>query len=258
MRMEIVKLEKPQLPMYWEYETSIKFVSETIFKWKNITADIANELWIARYFLSKEGRPKTGSKAPVLTWAEYCKKIGSSKGVVNKWLKQWFETVHVTNNSGEIEWYTPPNIIEAARQVMGTIDLDPATSIKANEIVRAEQIFTIEDDGINQSWNGNVWMNPPYGQPAINDFSDKLINELPNISQACVLVNNATETNWFQNMMKECDCICFLRGRIKYLDYTGAPVNTPLQGQAIMYFGNNSNIFYRIFNSLGICLKRIK
>ena len=55
--------------------------------------------------------------------------------------------VHVSHNSGENEWYTPKNIIESARAVMGDIDLDPASSALANDIVQAKDYYTTNEDG---------------------------------------------------------------------------------------------------------------
>lgn len=165
---------------------------------------------------------------------------------------------HVSNNSGENEWYTPSYIIEAARMTMGSIDLDPATSLIANETVKAEQIFTKEDDGLNQAWSGNVWMNPPYAQPLISEFSDKLVSELTNINQACILVNNATETNWFQKILAESDAVCFLKGRVKFIDTYGNASGAPLQGQAVIYMGGNTKEFFYNFFELGLCLTMMR
>jgi hypothetical protein len=61
------------------------------------------------------------------------------------------------------EWYTPSPIVEAARQVMGRIDLDPASNDEANRTVQAATFHTADDDGLRRCWFGNVFLNPPGG-----------------------------------------------------------------------------------------------
>lgn len=48
----------------------------------------------------------------------------------------------VNQTSGNVEIYTPLYLIELAKQVMGEIDLDPASSTIANRTVGAKCIFT--------------------------------------------------------------------------------------------------------------------
>lgn len=43
------------------------------------------------------------------------------------------------------EYFTPKPYVESARHVMGKIELDPTSCFKANETVKAERIFTIEN-----------------------------------------------------------------------------------------------------------------
>jgi len=158
---------------------------------------------------------------------------------------------HVSLNSGNNEWYTPPQFTDAARAVMGKIDLDPASSHTANVYVKASEYFTIERDGLTKRWHGCVWLNPPYAQPLVQQFVEKLLEEIPEIEQAIVLVNNATETVWFQEALKGATSVCFLQGRIKFLDESGTPANTPLQGQAILYFGEQFQRFADVFSEFG-------
>lgn len=145
---------------------------------------------------------------------------------------------HVANNSGNNEWYTPMEIVEAARMVLGEIDLDPASSELANSVIKAKQFYTIEDSGLDKAWHGNIWLNPPYSSDLIVQFIDKLKSEIEaqNVREAIVLVNNATETQWFLKLANTAAAVCFPTGRIKYWGPDGEK-NSPLQGQAIVYIG---------------------
>jgi hypothetical protein len=61
------------------------------------------------------------------------------------------------------EHYTPRDIVEAAREVLGGIDLDPASCLEAQQTVRAERYFTRGVNGLFQPWSGRVFLNPPGG-----------------------------------------------------------------------------------------------
>lgn len=155
---------------------------------------------------------------------------------------------HVAKSSGYNEWYTPAEYIQAARLVLGEIDLDPASSEEANTVVKARKIYTIDDDGLSQPWYGRVWMNPPYSADLIGKFCDKIITEP--IDAAVILVNNATETRWFVKLTSMATAIVFPTSRIIYWE-PGGHVGTPLQGQAFIYIGDNPDLFLNHFSGFG-------
>ena len=160
---------------------------------------------------------------------------------------------HVIHNSGENEWYTPKEYIESARKVMSCIDLDPASSLIANKTVNAEKIYTIDDNGLDKKWNGNVWLNPPYSGDLVGKFAEKLKASFENkdINQAVVMVNNATETQWFNNMISVASAVVFPKTRIKFIDVNGNQGNSPLQGQCFIYIGDKRERFLEVFKIYG-------
>ena len=157
---------------------------------------------------------------------------------------------HVSFNSGNNEWYTPKEIIEAARKVMGSIDIDPASSDVANEVVRAAEYYTAETDGLDKPLHGNVWMNPPYSSDLIDKFITKVVDERGDYTQAIVLVNNATETQWFSKLVSIASAVCFPRSRVRFYMPDGK-TGAPLQGQAIVYIGSEPGKFLDTFREIG-------
>lgn len=158
---------------------------------------------------------------------------------------------------GEEEWYTPANIIEMARRTMGGIDTDPASSEIAQKTVKASQFYSVRDDGLTKDWHGRVWMNPPYRQPLVRKFVDKLVSSFEHpdgpTTEGIMLVNNCADTEWFRLAASRSSSMCFPYSRVRFLDKDGNP-GAPLQGQTIFYFGLNRDKFKAEFNELGYFL----
>jgi ParB family chromosome partitioning protein len=162
---------------------------------------------------------------------------------------------HVSAHTGDPEWYTPAAYIEASRRVLGEIDLDPASTRIAQKTVKAKRFFSLESDGLAQKWKGNVFLNPPYTADKVAAFVDKLCEHVSarDVSAAILLVNNATETRWFQQALRLATAICFPEGRLRFLGEDG-PKGSPLQGQALLYFGKALARFGKEFGRFGCVL----
>lgn len=153
------------------------------------------------------------------------------------------------------EWYTPGWVLQSALAVMGQIDLDPASCELAQEVVQAGLYWTKKQDGCHMTWFGRVWLNPPYSAPGA--FVDKLLDEYMagNVQQACVLLNNATETRWFQRLLARFP-VCFFSQRLAFWRHDHEDVGAR-QGQALFYLGADVEKFVEVFGEHGIVVKRL-
>ena len=156
---------------------------------------------------------------------------------------------------GFFEWYTPSEYIEAAREVMDSIDLDPASARHAQKVVKAGTFYDKDNDGLSQDWHGNIFLNPPYQMPLVAQFVDKLGCEFlgGRVKQAVLLTNNCTDTDWWQQAAGSASGICFTDGRINFYNKAGVGASPP-NGQTFCYFGKRAGLFRRAFGGFGLCM----
>lgn len=154
------------------------------------------------------------------------------------------------------EWYTPSLYIEAARDVMGGIDLDPASSALANQTVKADTWWGVDDkdehgnDSLGRDWFGRVWLNPPYGKGS-GLFTLQLTSEYDagRVEQAVLLLNAyGFDSDWFDPLWRH--PICFTDHRIEFTSPTrtsGGPAN----GNVFVYLGPSEQRFAEVFSGFG-------
>lgn len=164
----------------------------------------------------------------------------------------------INQTSGAVNYFSPPHIVEVARQVMGGIDLDPASCREANEmIVKAERYYSDDPlrSGLLNPWNGRVWMNHPFrkterackkactkricvkrGYCIEEDIlgNEYWINKLiwayerGDVKQAFCLTFASLSEGWFAPLLKY--PIGFIYGRLNYYRYDPVEGNELIKG----------------------------
>jgi hypothetical protein len=166
------------------------------------------------------------------------------------------------------EWYTPARYVDVAREVMGGIDLDPASSQLANQIVRAMKHYSKEDNGLTQEWCGRIWLNPPYSsdkgttgregsrQGLAKPFIFRLIDEYNkgNVTQAILLITTDTDASWFKPLWNY--PICFADHKVMF-HRPGRSNEGQFFGTSFVYLGPNESKFIEIFSQFGRIAKAI-
>lgn len=146
----------------------------------------------------------------------------------------------LTSNSNE--WYTPQYLFDYLDAIY-KFTLDPcATELSA----KCDKYYTIEDDGLSQSWDNEVvFCNPPYGRDIKHWI--KKGSEIKN--GICVMLIPArTDTKyWHEHIFGKASDILFIKGRISFYRNENGKL---VEGQsstfpsAIVVFGNGNETKY--------------
>lgn len=161
-------------------------------------------------------------------------------------------------------WGTPPHIIESARKVMGSIDVDPASNDKAQQTVKAGVHYTEGNSGLDHRWIGNVWLNPPYGRGLAKPFINWLVDNFKcegKTNQAIVLLNTVYTSQWWRDseIAEHVSAICLPDHRIAFINPdTGESEKGNDRDQIIVYLGDSPDKFCEEFNQYGTCCKPVR
>jgi DNA N-6-adenine-methyltransferase (Dam) len=136
---------------------------------------------------------------------------------------------HERPRGESVEWYTPPEVFEALGL---SFDLDPAAPAGGVPWVPAERSFSRADDGLSRPWAGRVWLNPPYGH-GVGRWLDRLSRH----GDGLALVFARTDTRWYQGVVRRATAICFIAGRLSFVQPDGGRAGTAGAPSALLAFG---------------------
>ena len=127
------------------------------------------------------------------------------------------------------EWATPTDFYNELNKEF-KFDLDPCANEHNH---KCEKYFTIEDNGLLQSWAGyNVFCNPPYGRE-IGKWVEKAYRTNQEHGNLVVMLLPArTDTKWFHEFIYQKAEVRFVRGRLKFGDSKNS---APFPSMVVIY-----------------------
>lgn len=126
-----------------------------------------------------------------------------------------------------VEHGTPFDIVNAVWEVLGTIDLDPASCARANAFIEAAAYYDQITNGYNKEWFGNVFLNPPGGTCELETgrmvFKKTKKRESCSVTGACGIAPGhkhknvgSSATAWWRKLLRE-----FQEGRVHAAIFLG-------------------------------------
>ena len=121
---------------------------------------------------------------------------------------------HLSQIKVDDEYETPNYLL---RKAMIEFDILPFLDVCAtSENTKFRDYFTQEINALNQEWDENFFMNPPYSK--INEFMKKAyLQHFKHNVDALILIYAKTDTKFWHEFIENKAEVHFIKGRIRFL-----------------------------------------
>lgn len=127
-------------------------------------------------------------------------------------------------------WSTPQDFFDKLNTVF-KFTLDVCANA---DNAKCRRYYTIEQDGLEQEWEGVCWMNPPYGR-AISAWVKKAFESADELGSTIVcLLPARVDTRWWHDYCSQAE-VHFIKGRLKF---SGAKNSAPFPSAVVVFRPN--------------------
>lgn len=150
------------------------------------------------------------------------------------------------------EFATPPKFWRRLAKPVGGFDLDPCSGAETTPI--APERFDADDNGLQQPWHGDVFVNPPWSTNGSGDAKHQWLEKVRSeasrekVSSVVVLMPSDTSTQWFHEHILAAPLVCFYGpGRLSFQGQSGSP---PF-GLLVAVYGDSYKAYRNALESIG-------
>jgi hypothetical protein len=169
--------------------------------------------------------------------------------------------MNIQHSSRTDVWLTPLWLVKAAQEVLGRIDLDPATCDLAQTRIGA--LTGYQERGLELPWYGTIFLNPPGGklgnrsQAALWWQRLMLCRDSELLDHAIFVAFSAEALQTTQRVDEKSLCdfpLCVPKKRIRFDNYRGTPGDAPSHSNVIVYVPgrlDHTRVFQAVFGPVG-------
>ena len=183
------------------------------------------------------------------------------------------QSMRTLTSSASNDWCTPPDWIALVREVLGDIDLDPASNAIANQhLVKAKHYYA--DSGLSLQWKARtIFLNPPYqkigNESGAGIWLEKLLHEYQSghCDEGIALTKTVPGYGWFDKLFHggwPGPC-CITKGLISFvhvawvnsdgtLTIPKGKSNKSKSASTFWYVGHNDKLFGEVFSRVGMVI----